>query len=124
MDEPRILTDDESYLRRSQRASAAGPKTVELCAIRDCPRAANNGPFCPDHRRVYAPGQTTAVDLDEEQLEDIRRQVEADAAPLFVIAMNWVLRQRMASMGITPELVAAGLDRIRGELEGGAQPCS
>lgn len=115
----RILTDDETYRRRSERASNVGPKTIELCAIRDCRRAANNGPFCPDHRRLYTPdlGAVTA-EFSPGELDAIKAQVEADAAPLFVIALNWVLRQRLTELGITAELVASGIERIRGELEG------
>lgn len=99
MDEPRILTEDESYLRRSEQASGVGPTTISLCVEHGCPRAARWGPYCDEHRphveRVIA-----APNLTDAELENLRAKVSADAAPLFVIAWNWIARQQMARIGI------------------------
>jgi len=115
--EPRILTDDETYRRRREHASTTGPKTIGLCAIRDCPHPANYGPFCPDHRRQYAPEPAVAAaDLTGDDIAELRAQVEADAAPLFVIAMNWIARRQVERLGYDNDALAAGMERIRGEL--------
>lgn len=114
MDEPRILTEDETYLRRAQQASHIGPKTIDLCAWRDCPNAADYGPFCANHRQPTI--GTATLDLDKDQLAAITAQVEADAAPLFVIAMNWIARQELTRLGVTLDSLGASIDRIRGEL--------
>lgn len=99
IDEPRILTEDESYQRRSEQASGVGPTTISLCAELGCPRAARWGPFCDEHRphveRVIA-----APNLTDAELDNLRTRVSAEAAPLFVIAWNWIARQQMARIGI------------------------
>lgn len=115
----RLLTGQESARRRSERASGNGATIVTLCAEAGCPRAASHGPWCGDHRPLrQAPEPTVAVahDLTREDIGALRSQVEADAAPLFVIAMNWVARQHIAQLGLTPDALGASIDRIRAEL--------
>lgn len=117
-DEPRILTDDESYSRRREHASGMGPKTIELCAWKNCDRPAFNGPLCPTHRQPQLTN-VIAAELTPTEITDLQQQVEADAAPLFVLAMNWLAGQQLARLGITTDSLAAGIERIRGELEAG-----
>lgn len=121
MNEPRILTDNETYARRRQQASSVGGKVVALCAAPGCPRAAANSPWCIEHRPT-----TTSVpiwparDFSEDEYAALRAQVETDAAPLFVIAMSWIARQRVAHLGITLDSLEASMNRLRGELAGSA----
>jgi hypothetical protein len=118
MTEPRILTDDESYRRRREAASSMGPKTVAVCAHPGCPTIANWGPYCDDHRRPRVVGDSVARPLTREEIDAVRAQVEADAAPLFLIAVNWLAREQMARIGIGAPELAFGIERIRGELDG------
>lgn len=121
-DEPRILTEDESYLRRSQQASHVGPKVISPCAEPGCTRAANNGALCWEHKQPAISVPVVAQHLSPAELEALRAQVAADAAPLFVIAVNWLARQQMARLGINVDQLAAGMERIRGELATETQP--
>lgn len=102
MDEPRILTDDESYQRRSQRGNRGGPREVALCAEPGCPRASSWGPFCGDHRPAAGPRIGIAHDLTADEYDTIRAEVDAKAAPLFLLAMDWIVRQQLAELGVEP----------------------
>lgn len=125
MTEPtaRTLTAAESAQRRSERASGRGPTIVTLCAEAGCPRAASHGPWCGEHRPLRTapePATVVAFDLDRDQIAALRQQVEADAAPIFVIAMNWIARQQVAQLGMTPASFEGSVARIQAELEHGA----
>ncbi len=123
MTEPtgRILTAEESAQRRSERAAHNGAPIITLCAETGCPRAAFHGPWCGEHRPLRAePGVAVAHDLTREELAALRAQVEADAAPIFVIAMNWIARQQVAQLGMTPASFEGSVARIQAELEHGA----
>lgn len=110
--EPRILTDDESYQRRSQRASSIGPRTIDVCMHDVCGRPAQNGPWCDTHRPAAGPRLVTA-ELTADEIDAIRTEVNAKAAPLFLIAMDWLLRGQLAREGVElPPVVAV----VRGEL--------
>lgn len=76
---------------------------VELCVEPACRRLSRRtGGFCDLHAPRPDP-VGVAYDLTDEQLDHIRDQVEADAAPLFVAALGFILAQS----GIVPvELVA------------------
>lgn len=100
MDDPRILTDDESYERRSQQAASIGPRTISLCAEPGCPRAAAWGPWCGDHRPAAGPRIGVAHDLTGDQYDAIRAEVNAKAAPLFLLAMDFILRKQLANLGV------------------------
>lgn len=105
-DEIHILTDDESYQRRSQQASSLGPRTIDICAENGCGRAARNGPWCEDHRQAAGPRIVTA-ELTDHDIATIRAEVNAKAAPLFLIAMDWILRGQLAREGVElPPVVA------------------
>jgi hypothetical protein len=115
----RLLTAQETARRRSERAASNGPAIVTLCAEPGCPRAAAHGPWCGEHRpirRAFEPTTTVAFDLDRDQIAALRQQVEADAAPIFVIAMNWIARQRVAHLGVSLDSLEASMTRIRAEL--------
>lgn len=104
MDETRILTDDESRRRRAEQASSAPGAAVSLCAWRDCQHLASYGPFCRDHHYQLTPVDAVAArDLTATELAHIRADVEAKAAPLFLLAMDWLVRGQLANLGI-PEL--------------------
>lgn len=121
-DEPRILTDDETYRLRREQASGVGAKIVALCAYAGCPRAAANSPWCAEHRPRFAPDIGSVVvahDLTEDEYITLRGHVEADAAPLFVLAMNWIAGQQVARLGVGLDAIEASMHRIRGELEQG-----
>jgi hypothetical protein len=98
-DETRILTEDESYLRRAEQAGGGGPTTITLCAEPACPRAARWGPHCDEHRphveRVIA-----APNLTDTELAELKTRVETEAAPLFVIAWNWIARQQADELAV------------------------
>ena len=112
MDEPRILTDDETYQRRREHAAHVGPRTIELCAHHECGRAAHWGPWCDQHRQAAGPRLVTA-ELTDTEIATIRAEVNAKAAPLFLIAMDWILRGQLAREGVElPPVVAV----VRGEL--------
>lgn len=118
----RLLTGQESARRRSERASGNGATIVTLCAEAGCPRAASYGPWCGDHRPATVraePSVAIAHDLDRDEIAALRQQVEADAAPLFVIAMSWIARQQVAHLGLTAQSFEAAVERIRAELEPG-----
>lgn len=117
MDEPRILTDDESHRRRQEVARSAGPKTIVLCAAPDCPQAAFNSPWCIQHRPPAGP--RVVADYDDNALATVKAQVEEEAAVLTVLALNWITRQQLAQLNIDANQLAHGVDRIRGELGGG-----
>lgn len=117
MDEPRILTEDETYARHSQQAAGNGPGIVALCAAAGCPRAAAGGPWCVQHRPRPEPGLQVVGDFTPDEYAAIGAQVEADAAPLFVLAMSWIARQQLANLDLTVDSFEASVDRIRGELE-------
>lgn len=103
-DEPRILTDDETRWRRSEQASGAPGAAVTLCAWRDCHRLASHGPLCRDHhRQIAGAGHVIAHDLTPDELGRVRADVEAKAAPLFLLAMDWIVRGQLANLGV-PEL--------------------
>lgn len=111
----RLLTGKESAQRRSERAASRGPNIVTLCGAPGCPRAAVHGPWCGDHRPTRAePATVVAHDLDRDEIAALRHQVEADAAPIFVIAMNWIARQQVARLGVTLDSLAS-MGRIRAE---------
>jgi hypothetical protein len=116
----RTLTAEESAQRRSERASSRGPTIVTLCSWSGCPRAASHGPWCGEHRPVRpAPAEpplAVAHDLTREDIAALRAQVEADAAPIFVIAMSWIARQQIAHLGVTADSLEESIDRIRAEL--------
>lgn len=99
MDESRILTDQESANRRSQTANSGPGRSIAMCARSGCPRAANYGPYCDDHRQP-GPGVVTALDLTDEELDAVRAEVDARAAPLFLIAMDWILGRQLTRLGI------------------------
>lgn len=104
MDEPRILTEDESYRRRAEQASAAPGAAVTLCAWQGCHRLADHGPLCRDHHRRIVPVETVAtLELTDAELAQVRADVEAKAAPLFLLAMDWLVRGQLAQLGV-PEL--------------------
>lgn len=106
MDESRILTDAETYQRRREQASSDGPKTIEVCADDGCGRAANHGPWCDDHRRAAGP-RLVVAELTAAEIAELRAEVNAKAAPLFLIAMDWILRQQLAREGVElPPVVA------------------
>lgn len=120
MDEPRILDPDETYLRRAQRASHMGPKNHrDLRHTRLHPRR-RLGPTVhrPPTPRCHT--RYRRVDLSPTELETVRAQVETDAAPLFVLAVNWIASQQLTRLGITTDSLAASIDRIRSELETGS----
>lgn len=119
----RLLTAQESARRRSERAASNGPTIVTLCAEPGCPRAAAHGPWCGEHRPATVraePSVAVAHNLSRDELAALRHQVEADAAPLFVIAMNWIARQQVAHLGVGLDSIEASMSRIRAELEQGA----
>lgn len=119
----RLLTGRESAQRRSERAASRGATIVTLCGAPGCPRAAVHGPWCGDHRpaRRAEPAATViAHDLDRDEIAALRQQVEADATPIFVIAMNWIARQQIAHLGVTVDSIEASMARVRAELEQGA----
>jgi hypothetical protein len=105
-DDTRILTDDESRQRRAEQASSAPGRAVSLCAEPACRRAAHWGPWCDDHRPSTGPRLVTA-ELTNDEIAQIRAEVNAKAAPLFLIAMDWILRRQLAQEGVElPPVVA------------------
>lgn len=104
MDEPRILTDDETRRRRAEQASSAPGAAVTLCAWQGCNRLADHGPLCRDHHRQIVPLEAVAtLDLTDDELDQVRVDVEAKAAPLFLLAMDWLVRGQLAQLGV-PQL--------------------
>lgn len=82
---------------------------VVLCSAPDCPRTASYGPYCVAHRgRHETPPGAVAVELTDEELDIIRDQVEADAAPLFLIAMQFIAAQEVSRF-TAPALNAIGV---------------
>lgn len=78
---------------------------VELCGEPGCRRVARlAGGWCNLHDPRPKPELVgVAYDLTDEQLANIRAQVEADAQPLFVAALGFILAQT----GVVPvDLVA------------------
>lgn len=77
---------------------------VELCVEPGCRRLARRlGGWCELHAPRPVEPVGVAFDLTDEQLANIRAQVEADAMPLFVAALGFILAQS----GVVPvELVA------------------
>lgn len=74
-----------------------------------------------EHRPRAAPVATVVPhQLTDDDYATLRAQVEADATPLFVLAMNWIARQQVAHLGVTLDTLEASMTRIRGELEGPA----
>jgi hypothetical protein len=113
----RVLTAEESAQRRSERAANRGPAIVTLCSAPGCPKAVSHGPWCGDHRpRQAEPTITVVHDLSPDEYAALAAQVEADAAPIFVIAMSWIARQRVAHLGVTLDSLEASMARIQAEL--------
>lgn len=103
-DEPRILTDDETRRRRAEQASAAPGAAVTICAWQGCNHLADHGPLCREHHRRIVPLEAVAtLDLTDAELDQVRADVEAKAAPLFLLAMDWLVRGQLAQLGI-PQL--------------------
>jgi hypothetical protein len=70
-----------------------------MCADPGCPRAAHWGAWCDDHR----PPPThigVAHNLTADDMEAIRAEVDAKAGPLFLLAMDWILRKQLATIGL------------------------
>jgi hypothetical protein len=95
----RILTEDETAARRAQTARGGPDRSITMCVSPGCVRPALNSPWCPAHR---TPGSRVLVrpDLSDEDIARITAEVEAKAAPLFVLAMDWIARQEMGRFGI------------------------
>ena len=101
MDEPRILTDEESHRRRAESASAGPGAAVTLCAWSGCNRLADHGPLCRGHhRQVATPDSVATLDLTDDELAAVKADVEAKAAPLFLLAMDWLVRGQLAELGV------------------------
>lgn len=109
-DDTRILTDIESASRRSQMANSGPGRSIAMCARSACPRAANYGPYCDEHRQP-GPASVTAGDLTDAELEQVRAEVDAKAAPLFLLAMDWILRRQLDHLGIELAPVAITLEQ-------------
>lgn len=117
MDEPRILTDDETRRRRAEQASGAPGGAVSLCAWQGCNQLADHGPLCRDHHRRIVPLEAVAtLELTDTELEQVKADVDAKAAPLFLLAMDWIVRGQLAQLGV-PQL--EGPISISSELGGG-----
>jgi hypothetical protein len=79
-----------------------------MCARIGCPRAANYGPYCDEHRQP-GPANVVAGELTDAELDAIRAEVDAKAAPLFLIALDWILGQQLTRLGI--ELATITINR-------------
>lgn len=98
------------------RARPSG-RDVEICSDLDCDDVAHARGLCPKHYRELLDSRGprddyplrigVAYDLSPQELEELRRQVEADALPLFVLAMNWCLAQALVkALGPDPKRVS------------------
>lgn len=99
MDKPRILTEAETETRRNERASGTGHQTITVCAEPRCPDIAKWGPYCAWHSPA-APNVVVAHELTDTEISTIRADVEAKAAPLFLLAMDFILRAQLAQLGV------------------------
>lgn len=109
----RSLTDDDPIIldeaERARRLAADARKTgdiVIMCSEAGCPRAASWGPWCQQHRPPAAPpphGWTATTDLTDVEIAEVAREVEEKAAPLFILAMDFIARRQVARMGLELE---------------------
>jgi hypothetical protein len=100
MDETRILTDAETTRRRAEQAASAPGRAITTCAVPRCPRVAHHSEFCDEHRPQPGVRLGVAAHLTNEDYAAIRDEVDAKAAPLFLIAMDWLTTQQLATIGI------------------------
>lgn len=98
-DEPRILTGAETAQRRAEQAASAPGAAIDICAYAGCGDRARYGPFCGYHR-LEPETIGVAHQLTEDDYDRIRAAVESKAAPLFLVAMNWLASQQLGRMGI------------------------
>lgn len=106
MNESRILTDAETATRRAEQAKSGPGRAISTCAVPRCPKIAHNGEFCEDHRPRPGVRVGVAAHLTNDDYASIRAEVDAKAAPLFLIALNWLAGQQLTRMGIElPEAV-------------------
>lgn len=99
-DDTRILTDAETATRRAEQASSAPGAAITTCAVPRCPRIARYGDWCVEHRPEPGVRVGVAAHLTNDDYAAIRADVETQAAPLFVLAMDWLASQQLARMGI------------------------
>jgi hypothetical protein len=102
------LLGEAERTRRLAADASSNPanRTVTMCSEADCPRAASGGPWCRQHRPPAAPppeGWSASGDLTAAQLAEVAREVEEKAAPLFLLAMEFIARQQIARMGLELE---------------------
>ncbi|MGH9001904.1 MAG: hypothetical protein ACRDYV_02130 [Acidimicrobiia bacterium] len=110
--DPVYLTDEERASRISAMAAGRPDQAITMCSEAGCSRAASHGPWCREHRPA-PPGDPPTTLLSADQLEAVRQQVEADAAALFVLAMNWITRRHVTHLGVD---IGAELERVAGEI--------
>lgn len=78
-----------------------------VCAVPECGRPAEQGVMCPHHQSIIdraIPNQlekksrNKGIDterLTTDEIAAIATQVELDAFPLFLVALQWCLAQRV-----------------------------
>lgn len=98
--ETRILSEEESVARRTERANNSPGRPITMCNQPGCPHLAHYGPRCANHRQPAGPRLVVAGDLTDEELDAIRAEIDAKAAPLFLLAMDWLTRQQLGRLGV------------------------
>jgi len=80
-------------------SSSARARDVVLCSVPDCPRAAAYGPWCVNHRGLSTaaplPPGVVLVELNDDETARLAAKVDADAAPLFLAAMGWIVAEQL-----------------------------
>lgn len=71
---------------------------VILCAEPGCPRAAAYRSRCIEHSATPPRVTSIAHDLSDAEYAKLRAQVAADAAPLFLLALQFILGRQVKTI--------------------------
>lgn len=85
-------------------------RDVVLCVAGGCSRAASQGDYCHDHWEPagHRPGFACTAALTDADYAQLRAQVAADAAPLFLLALNFLLGREVEALASEAAALEAG----------------
>lgn len=83
-------------------------RDVNICLWGDCHLVAAYGDFCFEHREPPGPRLAATPRLSDVDYARLRVQVAADAAPLFLLAMNFLLSREVQALAEEAAALEAG----------------
>lgn len=89
---------------------------VVICSTPGCGEVARYHTWCIEHappppprpKRAWAPRVSSAPDLTDAEYAELRARVAADAAPLFLLAMQFILGQQVRALAEEAAALEAG----------------